>query len=116
MREGFRRVVAELDSAQRALLASVPTARDEGVPLEHALADFLEGLHRVDAVMPAWRAPTTETVWLSCAEAIGSARSEADRLRDGGESLGFEALNARLGDVIAPLEEFAEAAGIVKRL
>jgi hypothetical protein len=115
-RDGFRRVAAELDAAQRALLTAVPTARDEGAPLGDAIAEFLAGLARADALMPSWRIPATETVWLRCAEAIGLARDEAGALRSSGTTLGFEALNARLGDVISPLEELAGAAQLVRRL
>ena len=115
--DGFRRVVAELDAAQRALLASVPTSRDEGAPLKDALEGFVKGLARADALMPAWRTPQTEQIWVRCAEAIGQSRSEATRLRDEAEAtLGFETLNARLGDVIAPLEELADAAPEMRRL
>ena len=115
--EGFRRVVAELDAAQRALLASVPTSRDAGIPLKDALEDFAKGLARADALMPAWRTSQTEQIWLRCAEAIGQSRAEADRLRHEAEAtLGFETLNARLGDVIAPLEELADAAPEIRQL
>ncbi len=110
-------MVAELDAAQRALLASVPTSRDEGVPLREALDDFLGGLERADALMSAWRTGKTETIWLRCADAIGQSRAEAERLRDEAEAtLGFETLNARLGDVIAPLEELADAAPEIRQL
>lgn len=114
--DGFRRVAAELDVSQRALLASVPTSRDEGIPLNDALTDFLAGLERADALMPAWRTNKTEQIWLRCADAIGQSRAEAQRLRDENPKLGFETLNARLGDVIAPLEELADAAPEIRRL
>lgn len=108
--------MAELDAAQRALLAAVPTSRDEGVPLSDALAEFLAGLARADALMASWRTPATETIWLRCAEAIGVARREAETLRHADTTLGFEQLNARLGDVITPLEELADAAAEIRRL
>jgi hypothetical protein len=94
----------------------VPTSRDEGVPLNEALTAFLAGLKRADALMPAWRTTKTEAVWLRSAESLSESRAEAERLRDEAEAtLGFEALNARLGDVIAPLEVFVEAALAVRR-
>ena len=109
-------MVAELDAAQRALLSTVPTSRDVGIPLNEALNDFLSGLARADALMPAWRTSKTEQIWLRCAEAIGQSRAEAERLRDENSALGFEMLNARLGDVIAPLEELADAAPEIRQL
>ena len=113
----FRRVAAELDAAQRALLAAVPTARHSAVPLSDALSDFLAGLARADALMPAWRTAKTEAVWIRCAEALGQSHAAAERLRDNAEpTLGFEELNARLGDIIAVLEEFADAAAAIRRV
>ena len=108
-------MVAELDAAQRSLLAAVPTSRDEGAPLSEALTEFLAGLERADALMPSWRIPATESIWLRCAEAIGLARKEAGALQQAGTTLGFEALNSRLGDVITPLEELADAATEIRR-
>lgn len=117
-REAFRRVTAELDAAQRVLLAAVPTSRDSGVPLKEAIEGFLAGLSRAEGLMSAWRVARTEELWRRCAEALVEARSEAQRLRDdpGAEQLGFEPLNTRLGDLVVPLEEFADAAADIRRL
>lgn len=115
-RDAFRRVAAELDATQRALLAAVPTSRDPGTPLGEALDAFGAGLARVDALMPGWRHPSTEAAWDRCAEAVLQARRQADAVRVEGGALDFETLNARLGDVIAPLEEFADAGDELRRL
>lgn len=115
-RDAFRRVAAELDATQRALLAAVPTSRDPGTPLGEALDAFEAGLARVEALMPGWRHASTEAAWARCAEAVLQARRQADAVRAEGGTLGFEALNARLGDVIAPLEEFADAGDELRRL
>ena len=115
-RDAFRRVTALVDSAQRALLGAVPTARDPGVPLDEALDEFMASLSRAHELMPAWRLPPTRSVWDRCANAIRQARESATRLRESKPSLGFEALNARLGEVISPLEEFADAADELRRL
>ena len=117
-RDAFRRVVAELDAAQRILLSAVPTSRDAGSPLKQALEDFLAGLTRAEASMSAWRTDRTEVLWDRCAGALIQARAHAERMRDdpASERLGFEPLNARLGDVVSPLEEFADVAEEVRRL
>ena len=82
-----------------------------------ALNDFLAGLARADALMPSWRTSKTELTWLRCAEALSESRAEAERLRDKAEpTLGFEELNARLGEVISPLEELADAAREIRQL
>lgn len=94
----------------------MPTSRDEGIPLKDALTDFLAGLDRADALMPSWRTAKTEHIWLRCAEAIGQSQVEAERLRNENPTLGFEVLNARLGDLMSPLEEVADAAPKIRRL
>ena len=109
-REAFRKVAAELDAAQRALLSAVPTSRNTGAPLPEAIAGFLEGLDRMEAAMPAWRIPQTEESWKKCFAVLAEARVAAERLGNDGTKLEFEPLNARLGEIIAPLEEFAYAA------
>jgi hypothetical protein len=114
-RDAFRRVAAELDAAQQALLASVPTSRDPGTPLGDAIDAFAAGLARVDALMPGWRLASTEDAWGRCAGALRESRRRADALRAGGSTLGFELLNARLGEVIDPLEEFADAGDELRR-
>ena len=60
--------------------------------------------------MPGWRIPQTEEAWKKCFAVLAEARVGAERLRDDPVQLEFEALNARLGEIIAPLEEFAYAA------
>ena len=105
-----------LDGAQRVLLAAVPTSRDEGTPLAEALGAFLDGLARAEEAMPAWRDHRTEAIWHRCAEALVASRAAAEQLRDPSLQLGFEALNVRLGEVISPLEEFADAASELRRI
>jgi hypothetical protein len=113
-RAAFRICAAELDSAQRALLAAVPTARDEGVPLDEAIDGFLAGLDRLEAAMPGWRIEQTEDDWKDCFRVLAEARATALQIK-ADPPAGFEALNARLGDVIAPLEQFAYAALSLRR-
>jgi hypothetical protein len=118
IRETFRRVVSELDAAQRVLLSAIPTSRDPGSPLKPAIEEFLAGLGRAEASMPGWRTERTDAHWDRCSQALILARAHAERMRDdpATERLGFEPLNARLGDIVSPLEEFADAAEEIRRL
>jgi hypothetical protein len=107
--ELFRPVAHAVDRAQRALLVAVPTYRNPGAPLRAALDAFEAELSAVEALMPPWRTSFSDEAWTRCAEALKQTRSELLRLRDdppGPEE--FEKLNARLSDVLSPLEEFAE--------
>ena len=113
-RAAFRLCASELDSAQRALLAAVPTSRDKGIPLDEAIDGFLAGLDRLEVAMPGWRIEQTEEDWKDCFRVLAESRAAALRVKEEPPS-GFEALNARLGDVIAPLEQFAYAALSLRR-
>lgn len=112
----FAALAERLEAAQRALLAAIPTARDAGLPLAEAIGAFGEWLDQVETMMPAWREPRTEDVWARCEDALARSRTEAERLRLEPSPLGFEELNARVGDVLHPLEEFAEAERAIRRL
>lgn len=105
----FESLAEPLDAAQRALLAVIPTSRDPGIPLAQGLAAFEAGAREALARMPAWRRDAVEREWLACREALERALAEAERLRLEPAELDFEALNARVGDVLAPLEAFADA-------
>jgi hypothetical protein len=107
--QAFERAAVHVDAAQRALLAAIPTSRDPGIPLALALAELSARLGEAAAAMPAWRAPGHEDAWQRCAHSLEQARAEAERLRLQPDELGFEALNARVGDVLHPLEAFADA-------
>jgi hypothetical protein len=116
LRDAFAAVAERLDDAQRALLAAIPTARTAGIPLALALLEFDKGLDEAETAMPAWRHDRTSALWEECEVGLREARREADRLRLEPADLGFEALNARIGDVLAPLERFTEAERALRRL
>ena len=54
---GFLGFAKALDEGSRALLATVPSARRPGAPLEASLAGFLAGLEAARAELPAWDHP-----------------------------------------------------------
>lgn len=115
LRRAFGRSAASVEAAQRALLAAIPTARDQGVPLAQALAAFAGHLDEARAAMDGWRDDALVHEWTKCADAIESARAEAARLRLEPGTLGFESLNARVGDVLHPLETFADVERALRR-
>jgi len=116
VRAAFATVAGAVDAAQRGLLAAIPTARDPGVPLAQALAEFGLNLDEAARAMPGWRHDRVVHEWTSCSEAIADARAEAKRLRLEPSALDFEALNSRVGDVLHPLERFSDAERMVRRL
>jgi len=115
-RARFGRVASEIDLAQRALLAAIPTSRDAGVPLAQALAEFGARLEAAGSALQDWPAGIRDERWGRCTEALARARGEAERLRLEPGSLGFEPLNERIGDVLHPLETFADVERELRRL
>lgn len=116
IRRAFAELADGLEAAQRALLAAIPTARDPGVPLAEAIAGFERGLEEVASLMPAWRGEPALPLWETCRKALEEARVKAERLRLDPADPGFEALNARIGDVLGPLEAFADAERALRRM
>ena len=100
-----------VDRAKRAMTDTVPTTRLPGTPLAEALHAFDEELLAATEEMPPWRIEEVEDVWGRCSSALEEARAEAGRLRLGREPpAGFEGLIGAIGDVLAPLDVFGEAA------
>ena len=115
VRAAFGTVAAHVDAAQRSLLAAIPTSRDEGIPLAQALAAFNDNIGRAAAGMAAWREDRVLHEWTRCEDALRAAREEAERLRLEPRVLEFEELNGRVGDVLHPLEEFADVERALRR-
>jgi hypothetical protein len=116
LRDAFAAVAERLAGAQRALLAAIPTARTPGIPLALAVLEFEKGLDEAEASMPGWRHERTSALWEGCRAALVDARRESEALRLDPADLGFEALNARIGDVLAPLERLTEAERALRRI
>jgi hypothetical protein len=115
--DGFRAVVAHVERAKNALTDAVPTTRLPGTPLAEALHVFDEELAAADDEMPAWRSDQLEDAWRACARALDEARALAERLRLGAEApAGFEGLIGTIGDLLAPLDAFEEAADRFREL
>lgn len=111
----FLHMASALDQAQRALLSAVPTPRDDGTPLAEAIVAFERGLSETEARMPGWLTDDTAPLHAACAAALVEARAEVERLRLEPGRLTFDALNGRIGDVLHPLEAFADAERVLRR-
>lgn len=111
----FVPVAAAVERAQRVLLQAVPTPRSDGVPLAEALLAFKGALDEARTSMPAWHAEALQDAWMACSQGIEEAGAEAERLRMHPGALSFEALNERIGDVLHPLERFAEVERSLRR-
>ncbi len=112
--DGFELTVRHLERAKEALAAAAPRGRSAGVPLAEAVAAFESALADADASMVAWQDQGPE-VGERCRRAIGESRRLAERLRLEEPPDGYERLYVVLGDIMDPLDAFAEALGRLRR-
>jgi hypothetical protein len=106
----FARTVSLLEEGKAELLRAIPAARAPGVPLAEALLAFREALDGVARGAEAWRHPAVEDHWRACRDGVREARDREERLRLSGRELTHGHLLGALGDLIDPLEPFADAA------
>ena len=110
-RRAFLDLLPGLEDAKSALLASVPGTRLPGRPLAETLLEFEEGLRQVRAGMETWRIPEVQDVWTRASEGLDEAIHRAEWVRLSASAPGgFEGLIGLVGDLIAPLEAFGDAA------
>lgn len=101
--EGFLRFARALDEGSRALLATVPSARRPGAPLEAGVAGFLAGLEAARAELPAWDHPALADAQQATAAALDAAGRRARDLPEASAGLEFEHRNERVAEVLDEL-------------
>lgn len=112
----FRVTLRHVEEAKAALVLSVRSGRIQGVPLATGLSAFEEGLHRALGSMPAWRRSDTEKHWRRCERALSDALQRARRLRLERSPEIYEELIGEVGDLLDPLEAFADASTAFRSL
>jgi hypothetical protein len=101
---GFLRFAKALEEGSRALLATVPSARRPGAPLEAGVAGFLAGLEAARSELPSWAAlPALADAGAATADALDAAQRRALDLPAASEGLEFEHRNERVADVLDEL-------------
>jgi hypothetical protein len=113
---GFLRFAKVLDEGSRALLATVPSARRPGAPLEAGVAGFLAGLEAAAAELPAWDLPQLAGAQAATAAALDAAAGRARRLPAAAAGLEFEHRNERVAEVLDELLPVQEAEQAVRDL
>ena len=107
----FEALIPAIERARTSLTSSVPSTRLPGRPLADTLLGFDEALAEVAAGMDAWRIPALEGEWERASAGLAEARALADRVRiEARPPEGFEGLIGLIGDLLAPLDAFNEAA------
>jgi hypothetical protein len=113
---GFVRFARALDEGSRALLATVPSARRPGAPLEASVAGFLAGLDAARAELPAWDHPALADAQAATIAALDAAERRARDLPRAAEGLEFEHRNERVAEVLDELEPVQAAERAVRAL
>jgi hypothetical protein len=113
---GFLRFAKALDEGSRALLATVPSARRPGAPLEAGVAGFLAGLDAARAELPAWDHPALAGAQAATAAALDAAARAARDLPAASQGLAFEHRNERVADVLDELLPIQAAEQAVRDL
>jgi hypothetical protein len=105
-----------VEDAKASLVLSVRSGRIQGVPLASALAAFEEGLREASDSMPPWRRAETEEHWVACEGALDESLLRGQRLRLERSPEIYEQLIGEVGELLEPLDVFAEASAAVRAL
>ena len=106
----FEATVIAVERAKDALVAAVPSPRGkQRRTVAEAVLEFEGEIREAATLMDGWRGTEIEEEWRACAQAIEESLRRAERLRLEAPPLDYEGLVSALGDLIAPLEAFAEA-------
>lgn len=115
---GFLRFARALDEGSRALLATVPSARRPGAPLQAGVAGFLAAVEAARAELPAWALPGLADAQAASAAALDAAERRARELPAAAEGLDFEHRNERVAEVLdelAPVQAAEQAVRALRR-
>lgn len=113
---GFLGFAKALDEGIRALLATIPSARRPGAPLDAGVAGFLAGLDAARAELAAWDHPALADAQAATAAALDAAEGRARDLPAASQGLEFEHRNERVAEVIDELLPVQEAERAVRDL
>jgi len=113
---GFVTFARSLDEGTRALLATVPSARRPGAPLDAGVAGFLAGLDAARAELGGWDHPALADHRAATVAALDAAERRARDLPAAVAGLEFEHRNERVGDVLDELRPVQAAERAVRAL
>jgi len=105
----FLRFAKALDEASRALLATVPSARRPGVPLDASIAGFLAGLDAARAELPGWQLPGLADRCAATLAALDAAERSARALPATTAGLDYEHRNELITETLDELLPIQDA-------
>ena len=99
-----------IEAGRRVLLGTLPTGRVEPAPVAVGVDALARSLEDVRAWMPTWRLPEIADDWEDCVAAVEEAEANLDHVREvAANTSELEELLEAVGEVVAPLDAFADA-------
>ena len=114
--QSFLRLAKALDEGSRALLATVPSARRAGTPIQVAVAGFRAGLAAARELLGGWDLPELAAAQAAARAALDAAERRALDLPARVGGLDFEARTATVGAVLDELARVQDAEAAVRAL
>ena len=114
--ERFCAFARVLDQGTRALVATVPSARRPGAPVEAGVAGFQAGTEAARAELPAWALPELAKEQAAVLAALDAADRRAQELPAATAGMDFEHRNQAVGEVLDELAPVQDAEAALRHL
>ena len=99
-----------IEGGRRTLLGTMPVGRVEPTPVGLGVDAMRAALDDAQEWMEAWRIEALEEDWQDCVESMGEARENLDEVRAvAADTDELEELQEAVGEVVEPLDAFADA-------
>ena len=108
--QAFLDCAAVIEGGRRTLLGTMPVGRVEPTPVGLGVDAMAAALDDAREWMDAWHIEALEDDWRECSEAMDEARTNLADVREvAAETTELEELQEAVGEVVAPLDAFADA-------
>lgn len=108
--QAFMDCAQVVESGRRVLLSTLPTGRIEPAPIAVGLDALRGALADARDWMPRWEVDEVRPDWEDCRDAMDEAEANLDEVARVAASTGeLEELLEAVGEVVAPLDAFADA-------
>lgn len=108
--QAFLDCAAVIEGGRRTLLGTMPVGRVEPTPVGLGVDAMAAALDDAREWMDRWRIEPLEEDWRDCTEAMDEARDNLAAVREvAAETTELEELQEAVGEVVAPLDAFADA-------
>lgn len=108
--QAFLDCAAVIEGGRRRLLGTMPVGRVEPTPVGLGADAMAAALDDAEGWMDDWRVESLQDAWRDCSEAMDEARANLAEVREvAAETTELEELQEAVGEVVAPLDAFADA-------